>query len=133
MSIIFILNSNYIFIFKHLVRNLTWKWMWCGTCDVWYTCPIVFLHQKIQLKEEKNIKQLSVKVSYKLNLLKNWGVNRVFQKVKRICEIANPLFSMVGATGLEPAASWSRTMRAPICAMPRHILLLYNLNAAFSR
>ena len=29
------------------------------------------------------------------------------------------VFFMVGVTGFEPMASWSRTMRATICATPR--------------
>ena len=33
---------------------------------------------------------------------------------------------MVGVAGLEPAASWSQTTRATICATPRRQVLLYN-------
>jgi hypothetical protein len=32
---------------------------------------------------------------------------------------------LVGVTGLEPAASWSQTTRAPICATPRDNMYYY--------
>ena len=62
--------------------------------------------------------------SFKSNCTKNFNLqhrsNPLFwANKKNTTQIMRVCFFLVGVTGFEPMASWSRTMRATICATPR--------------
>ena len=61
--------------------------------------------------------------SFKSNCTKNFNLqhrsNPLLRANKKHTTQTTRVFFMVGVTGFEPMASWSRTMRATICATPR--------------